>query len=88
MLSWQVRLKKYELLFKYISKGHFIWDNSKDDVEFSNWDAGQPDDSYDDGEDCVEMNSFGAWNDFGCYYDSHGSLYEVHAVCQVNAILQ
>merc|ERR1711973_21652 len=60
-------------------EGNFIWDNSKEDVEFSNWDEGQPDAYYDD-EDCVNMSSNGTWNDVGCFFDDwNGAL---HAVCQ------
>ena len=44
-------------------------------MEFSNWNKGQPDNFYDEGEHCVHLDLSWAWNDFNCYT-------EMSAVCQ------
>jgi len=62
-------------------KGRFIWDDSKEELDFSNWDEGQPDNWYDEGEDCVSLYSSGAWNDLGCYTVFIGDD-DMRAICQ------
>ena len=68
-----------KVLLDPISLGDFIWDNSKEDVEFSNWDEGQPDDWHDD-EDCVHMQDDGTWVDLDCFIDDYYG--DLRAVCQ------
>ena len=49
------------------TEGDWVW-TTGEDVVYTNWAAGEPNDSN-DGEDCAEMWGQGAWNDLTCDWE-------------------
>jgi len=67
-----------------LSEGNFIWETSHTDLDYSNWDEGEPNDEFGD-EDCVIIWLGYKWNDHYCGDDSHNSV-PIHALCQTDLI--
>ena len=55
------------------SEGNFVWADA-DAATYRNWNASEPNDSG--GEDCVEMQTTGVWNDLGCGDNSRSFVCE------------
>merc|ERR1712198_685701 len=70
------------------NEGTFRWAESHQMLEYSNWNAGQPDDAeYYDGEDCVHISGKSGhnykWNDLHCTWTGIWDI-PTHALCQLN----
>jgi len=60
-------------------EGVFKWAESHDNVGFTNWHSGEPNNR--DNEDCVMIWVNGLWNDSQCNWSSFEGV-RSHAICQ------
>ena len=68
------------------TEGRFVWAESHQLAEYTNWRSNQPDDADDlSGEDCVWKTvevSVKGWNDASCTRTIWDTIGETHALCE------
>jgi len=66
------------------NEGKFVWAEGHEEMNFSNWIPGQPNNSGGE-EDCVHMAGsldYGKWNDAPCTNVDGWGMLPLHALCQ------
>ena len=74
-----------------LNSGRYVWDESHEVAEYTNWAAGRPGDN-DGNHDCVCKMVYNDWNALGwwdahCSWDheiQHGNIQKIHALCEID----